>query len=73
MTTTADPRDAEILADRLTVAIREAMGKGNHPNVLEVVDLPGGVTELEGTFDLSIVARACLAEIERAGLKLVKV
>jgi hypothetical protein len=67
MTTTPDPK----LADRLAVAIHNAMRKGSHPNVLEVKNVPGGLTEIEGTFNLSIVAHACLAEIEAAGFKLV--
>jgi len=66
--TTIDPRHVEILAG----AIREAMRKGKQPSVREVTDVPGGTIEIDGEFDLSTLAHACLAEIERAGFKLVK-
>jgi hypothetical protein len=54
------------LVERLTEVIREAMRNGKHPTALKVENIPGGLTEIEGTFDLSIVACACVAEIEAA-------
>jgi len=56
---TSDPK----LLERLTAVIREALRNGKHPTVLTVEELPGGLTEIDGTFDLSVVAIACFAEI----------
>ena len=54
------------LVERLTEVIRDALRNGKHPTPLIVEDIPGGLTEIDGTFDLSIVARACISEISAA-------
>jgi hypothetical protein len=58
------------LVEALTEAIRDALRKGKV--AFHIEDLPNGLTEIQGTFDLSTIADACLAEIERAGFKLIK-
>ena len=45
MNTMPDPK----LTDRPAVAIRDVMRKGKHPTVLEVKDVPGGLTQIDGT------------------------
>ena len=54
------------LVDRLTEVIFDSLKNGAHPTVSEVEHIPGGLTEISGTFNLSVVALACMAEIEAA-------
>jgi hypothetical protein len=64
--TTIDSKLVETLAE----AIREGMNDVRH-NRSHVERLVHGTIEIDGEFDLSIVARACLTAIEAAGFKLV--
>jgi hypothetical protein len=68
--TMIDPQLVEALLEK---TIRETLRHGRNQTCLELALLPGGRTQIEGTFDLSAVASACLEAMERAGFKLVKV
>lgn len=63
-------KETDVLVDTLEASIRDALNGSGHPVVMEVTPISGGLTEIEGTFNLSIVARACISAIERAGYKL---
>ena len=68
--TTPDPILVEALLEKTS---RDTLRRGRNQICIEVAPLPDGRTQIEGTFDLSVVASACLAAIEAAGFKLVKV
>ena len=63
-------KDADVLAEKLEAVIRDTMHHGRNQTVLEFEPLPGGLTQIDGTFDLSVVARACLDEMRKAGFQL---
>jgi hypothetical protein len=49
--------------ERMTEVIFDALKNGKHPHS-SVNSVPGGLTDIDGSFDLSIVAQACITEIE---------
>jgi hypothetical protein len=65
-------KETNALVDTLEAVMRDVLCNGGHPTVAEVTPIPGGLTEIGGTFNLSIVARSCLQAIERAGYKLTR-
>ena len=67
--TTIDPKLAEALLEK---AIRQTLRHGKNQTCVELAPLAGGRTQIEGTFDVSVVASACLEAIERSGYKLVR-
>jgi hypothetical protein len=64
-------KETNALVKTLEAAMRGALHSGRNNTRLEVTRLASGLTEISGTFDLSKVARACLAAIERSNYKLV--
>ena len=64
-------KETNTLVETLEVAMRETLHSGRNQTRLEVTRLASGRTEISGTFDLSVVARACLEAIERSGYNLV--
>ena len=63
-----DSKSVEALLEK---TIRDTLRHGKNQTCLEITPLAGGLTEIEGTFDLAVVAQACLAAIEQAGFKVV--
>ncbi|GEP60442.1 hypothetical protein [Reyranella soli] len=63
-------KETNALVEALEAVMSDVLRNGGHPTVAEVTPIPGGLTEIGGTFNLSIVARACLQAIDRSGYKL---
>jgi hypothetical protein len=67
----ADEKETNALVDALEATMLDALRNGRHNTFSEVTNVPGGLTEINGTFYLSDVARACLDAIARADYQLI--
>ncbi|MPZ31451.1 MAG: hypothetical protein GEV13_10715 [Rhodospirillales bacterium] len=64
-------KETKALVETLEAVIFDSLKDGQHPTKFTVEHIPGGLTEISGTFNLSNLARDCLAAIERSNYKLV--